>query len=133
MQLSPTLVPRCPGPQFFTPRTRPRNLVQADRDSSVQQSDKNFRFQAEKVGNTLFLMRMENGGPMEIIDDIVGYGHAFPKAYTTWDAGCEGSESHQRLITYNLGDLKCIVRYEADGYLPGKLDEDHPLKHVGDL
>jgi hypothetical protein len=64
--------------------------MQANVGPSMQRSDKNFRFHAEKVGNTLFLMRMENGGPMEVIDGVVGYGHAFPQVYTTWDVGCEG-------------------------------------------
>ncbi|KPI40319.1 uncharacterized protein AB675_7605 [Cyphellophora attinorum] len=101
--------------------------------SFVNQAEKNFRFYAEKIGSTLFLMHVENGGPMDIIKDVVGYGHNFAEAYTTWDEGCKGSETHQRLIAYNLGGLRCVVRYEADGYLPEKLDEGHPLKHVAEF
>jgi hypothetical protein len=29
----------------------------------------------------------------------------------------KGSETHQRVIRYNFGDLNCLVRFECDGYI----------------
>ena len=37
--------------------------------------------------------------------------------YTTWEKEVKGSESHQRVIQYFFGGLKCLVRFECDGYL----------------
>ena len=93
----------------------------------LTQKEKNFRFTAEKIGSTLFLIRKENT-PEDIIDNVYGYGHTFPEVYTDWGEACVGSESHQRLVSYSLGGIKCIIRSETDGYLPQKLDEDHHLR-----
>lgn len=50
-------------------------------------------------------------------------GHAFPERYTKWQDGVEGSVSHQRIISYDFAGLKCLVRFEADGYLEEELGE----------
>lgn len=83
----------------------------------VRKVDREFRMLVEVVGSTVFLIRRENS-PREVIQNVYGYGHSFPEAYTTWASGVKGSESHQRLIKYTFGDLKCVVRFEADGYFP---------------
>ena len=83
----------------------------------VRQVDKPFRFDVELVGDTVFFVRKEND-PKEIIEGVRGYGHTFPEAYTTWDEDVKGSETHQRVVRYKLGDLDCMVRFECDGYLP---------------
>lgn len=82
--------------------------------------DKPFRFNVELVGNTIFFVRKEND-PKEIIQGIHGFGHTFPEAYTTWERDVKGSNSHQRMVQYNLGGLKCVVRSESDGYLSEKM------------
>ena len=82
--------------------------------------DKSFRFYAELVEDTLFLVRKEIS-PTELLEDVRGYGHTFPEAYTSWEASLKGSVSHQRLIKYSFGGLTCLVRSEADGYLRKKL------------
>lgn len=78
-----------------------------------------FRFNVELVGETLFLVRHERS-PTELIEGVYGYGHTFPEAYTTWDAENRGSVSHQRLIKYDVGGLKIVIRSEADGYIKEK-------------
>ncbi|KAL1302759.1 hypothetical protein AAFC00_003107 [Neodothiora populina] len=78
---------------------------------------KPFGFLVELVGNTVFFMRREKS-PTQIIEDVRGFGHSFPARYCAWDAGVAGSDSHQRLIRYNLGGLACIVRSQTDGYPP---------------
>lgn len=80
------------------------------------ETEKPFRFLVEVVGETVFLIRTENS-PSEVIADIRGYGHSFPEANTTWDADLKGSDTHQRIIRYQLGHLNTLVRFEADGYL----------------
>lgn len=71
----------------------------------------------EVVGSTVFLVRRESS-PAQLIGGIYGYGHSFPEAYTTWSDEVRGSESHQRIVRYGFGGLDCLVRFEADGYLP---------------
>lgn len=75
-----------------------------------------FRFDAGMIGDTIFLIRREIS-PTETIKDVRGYGHTFPEHYTTWDPDVRGSVSHQRIIQYDFGDLRCLVRTETDGYV----------------
>ena len=84
------------------------------------ETEKSFRFLVELVGETVFFIRRENS-PKEAIADIRGYGHSFPEANTTWDADLQNSDTHQRIIRYQLGHLITIIRFEADGYLPEKV------------
>ncbi|KAF2837531.1 hypothetical protein M501DRAFT_906486, partial [Patellaria atrata CBS 101060] len=78
-------------------------------------SEKSFRILVEAVGNTVFFIRRENS-PKELIQGVVGFGHSFPEAYTTWDPDVKGSDSHQRIVQYDFSGLSCIVRLEGDGY-----------------
>ncbi|KAL9947570.1 hypothetical protein ACHAQF_007321 [Verticillium nonalfalfae] len=78
--------------------------------------DKAFRMLVNVVGSTVHLIRRENS-PKETIDGIRGYGHTFPDAYTTLDREARGSASHQRILGYCFGGLRCLVRHEGDGYL----------------
>jgi hypothetical protein len=81
--------------------------------------DRTFNFGAERVGNTLFLVRQTSAG--QLIEDVRGYGHSFSEAYTTWPPEVKGSASHQRLIEYTFAGLRFLVRSESDGYLPEKM------------
>ncbi|PHH61005.1 hypothetical protein CDD81_971 [Ophiocordyceps australis] len=82
----------------------------------VLEKDTALRMMLEVVGETIHLIRRENS-PTEQILGIKGYGHSFPDACTTWDAGLESSLSHQRVIRYCLGGLQVMVRFEPDGRL----------------
>ena len=84
---------------------------------------KPFRFCIEVIGNTVFFLRQVND-PKELIEDIRGYGHTFPEAYTTWDEGVKGSETSQRIVHYEFGGLRCMVRFECDGYLENSTAEN---------
>lgn len=88
----------------------------------VQGNDAAFRILVEVVDNTVCFIRRENS-PREFIPDVRGYGHTFPEAYTTWSAEVRGSESHQRVLKYKLAGFKCLVRFEADGYLPDLFEQ----------
>lgn len=112
----------------------------------LKNDDKTFRFTVEAVGRTVFFVRRENS-PDELIAGPRGFGptghgimipcplrstlsetdsrsaigHAFPDRYTSWPKGVESSASHQRIISYQFAGLKCLVRFEADGYLEKEL------------
>lgn len=86
-----------------------------------------FRMLVEVVGNTIFFIRRENS-PFETIPDVRGYGHTFPEAYTTWGAGVQGSESHQRLVNYVFAGMNFLVRFEVDGFLPALIPEGFKLQ-----
>jgi len=88
----------------------------------VRDIDKPFRFTVEVVGRTVFFVRRENS-PDEKIIGVRGYGHSFPDRYTRWETAVKGSASHQRLVSYTFAGLKCIVRFEGDGYLDDKLQQ----------
>lgn len=77
---------------------------------------KTFRFDVDVIGDTVLFVRKESS-PTELITDLRGYGHTFPEAYTTWDSEVRSSCSHQRIIEYEFGGLKFLVRTETDGYV----------------
>ncbi|XPT03396.1 hypothetical protein M3J09_012489 [Ascochyta lentis] len=81
----------------------------------VRGMDKAFRFSLETIGDTVLLIRREND-PKELIEGVHGFGHTFPEAYTTWPKDVQGSETHQRIVQYNLGGVRCLVRFECDGF-----------------
>ena len=111
----------------------------------LKNDDKTFRFVVETVGRTVFFVGRENA-PDELIAGPRGYGptghgmlipcsfvrpkltlagHTFPERYTRWPSDVEDSTSHQRIISYQFAGLKCLVRFEADGYLEKVLGEGH--------
>jgi hypothetical protein len=79
-------------------------------------ADKAFRLSVQAIGKTVFLIRKEND-PKELIEGVRGFGHSFPDAYTSWPSEVKGSETHQRIVQYQLGGLQCLVRFECDGFL----------------
>ncbi|PNH30211.1 hypothetical protein VD0002_g4046 [Verticillium dahliae] len=70
--------------------------------------EKPFRMLVNVVGSTVHLIRREKS-PNETIDDVRGYGHTFPDAYTTSDREARGSASHQRILSYCFGGLRSVV------------------------
>lgn len=95
----------------------------------IRGEDKHFRLLVELVERAVFFIRRENT-PRELIPDVKGYGHSFPEAYTTWDADVEGSVSHQRVLSYRFGGLGFLMRFEGDGYILAK-GEDEKDSHIG--
>ena len=93
---------------------------------AARSQDRTFRFYAEMIGKTVFFVRKENS-PKEVIKDVRGYGHTFPEAYTRWKDDVKGSVSHQRIIRYEFGGLKCVVKSESDGYYEDLAAESESL------
>lgn len=82
----------------------------------AQLTDCNFRFNIQVVGKTTFFVRKENW-PSMFVQGPRSYGQAVEKAYKSWEADVERSEYHYRLLQYDFGGLRCLVRSECDGYL----------------
>lgn len=75
-----------------------------------------FTIEIEVTSNTAIFCRAETEthtfiGPL----DFRGYGHDFEKAFTVTQVS--GSTGHHRIISYNLGDFRFMVRYETDAYV----------------
>lgn len=49
-------------------------------------------------------------------------GSYFQAAFTTSESGLENSSSHHRVVRHALGDLRCVVRFEADACCEEKED-----------
>lgn len=97
----------------------------------IRGEDKQFRCLVELIEGAVFFVRRENT-PRELIPNVKGYGHSFPEAYTTWDAVVKGSVSHQRVLSYRFGGLGFLVRFEGDGYISARgEDEKNSLSHTG--
>ncbi|KAK4865173.1 hypothetical protein LT330_001796 [Penicillium expansum] len=88
---------------------------------------KPFRILVEVLGKTVFFIRRENS-PTETIPGIRGYGHTFPEAYTRWGPNVDGSQSHQRVVEYEFAGMQCLVRYEADGFLPDLVPDPEEIE-----
>jgi len=80
----------------------------------VRSVDSTFRFDVELVGNTLFLVRNCKN---DVIPDVQGYGHSFLDTFTSFGQDDGKVKSHQRIISYDLAHLKCVIRFECDGYM----------------
>jgi hypothetical protein len=44
-----------------------------------------------------------------------GYGHEFEKAFLKFEEELKDRSTHHRIIEYEIGGMKWVVRYEADG------------------
>lgn len=75
-----------------------------------------FTIDVEVVKSTAMFCRAETKTVQYVgSHNFMGFGHEFEKAYTTNQL--DGSTGHHRIISYQFGDLKFIVRHETDGYV----------------
>lgn len=54
----------------------------------------------------------------EVLVGFRGFGFGFERAYTTWPGGLEGSMGHNRVVGYEVGGVRCVVRFEMDAWMP---------------
>lgn len=84
-------------------------------------SKDSWRVEVELVGDTMFLTRFEekNTG---WFNTGGGHGHEFENHFLKYDTNLRNSISHHRFVEYELGGMRCVVRFETDGYveLPSK-------------
>jgi hypothetical protein len=76
--------------------------------------DKALSCRAEVVGNTIILQRHQADN-VEVIDHFKGCREDFEKQYFEYRDDCKGSKSHHRILTYDLGGMKVMLRFAADG------------------
>ncbi|KAK4460748.1 hypothetical protein QBC42DRAFT_271706 [Cladorrhinum samala] len=60
---------------------------------------------------------------VETIVGFKGYARNFEKAYTKKRGGI-GTTGYHRIVGYNFGGLRCVVRCEADGYVGDESADD---------
>jgi hypothetical protein len=82
--------------------------------------DQSFRIDVKIQGGVMFLCRWEAELRRIILSSQnFGFGHSFEKATTIFDKTLGDSSGHHQVVRYNLGGIRCLVRYEADGYTNG--------------
>lgn len=93
-----------------------RQLLSFINPSLERRRSRNFTIHVEVVKNTAILCRV--GKPqLQFIrpGQHCGFGHNFEKRYTIHRV--KYSSSHHRIISYDFGALKFLIRHETDGYV----------------
>ncbi|KAL5501869.1 hypothetical protein ACEPAH_9130 [Sanghuangporus vaninii] len=75
-----------------------------------------FRIDLQLSGSTVLFARYEST-KVEVESGRLGFGRNFEQYTTKRLAGCESSTGHHRIITYDYGNLKLMVRFEVDACL----------------
>ncbi|KAL7279612.1 hypothetical protein ACG7TL_006018 [Trametes sanguinea] len=85
-----------------------------------QDSLKEFRIDLQLGGNKTVLMhRWEKRMRENVVPPKGGCGHNFEHESTSAAPGCQGSTGHHRIVQYDLGGLKMVVRFEVDACTAG--------------
>ena len=77
-----------------------------------------FKFGITVLGNTALLTRLED----TTRDVCVGFRAGFEKEFLQVSAAAQGSTSHHRIVTYEFGGIRFLVRYAVDAYLHGRAE-----------
>jgi hypothetical protein len=76
-----------------------------------------WQIEVEVVENTMIFTRWEKDSYRFVTGSFnSGYGHEFEKAFIKFNSDLEDSMAHHRIIEYEIGGMKWVVRSEADGY-----------------
>ncbi|KAL2822294.1 hypothetical protein BDW59DRAFT_180929 [Aspergillus cavernicola] len=104
------------GVDLVTDRNNIRKLLSFINPTTAKNGLEPFSIEVEVINNTAIFCRSETK-TVEVIGphQFRGHGHEFEKAYTTEQI--EGSTGHHRVISYQFGGMKLVVRYETDGYI----------------
>lgn len=108
-----------------------RNSLRKLLDFAAGKRQDPFRMDLHMVKDTLFISRKEkNARSMIHGSHNSGYGHSLEDVFTKPEDGLDTSSSHHRVICYDLGHLKCVVRFEVDAYYedPDDLSSTDPLQ-----
>ncbi|KAF8855691.1 hypothetical protein BDZ45DRAFT_654934, partial [Acephala macrosclerotiorum] len=95
-----------------------RNSLRKLLDFASGHRREDWRIEVELVKETLFLTRWEKNWVQIITGSFnSGYGHEFENAFLKFEEGLEDSSTHHRIVEYEIGGMKWVVRFEADGYI----------------
>ncbi|KAI9065981.1 hypothetical protein FKP32DRAFT_1566831 [Trametes sanguinea] len=83
---------------------------------------KEFRIDLQLGGSKTVLMhRWEKRTRENVVPPKGGCGHNFEHESTFAAPGCERSTGHHRIVQYDLGGLKIVVRFEVDACIAGSV------------
>ncbi|KAL4063769.1 hypothetical protein J3A83DRAFT_969411 [Scleroderma citrinum] len=97
-----------------------------------QQHDEAFRIDVDLVGKTCLLTRRDEV-TKETITEFRGFGHEYEKAATKPRRGSEAEVGHHRIVTYDFGGLRVLLRYEVDACTESKSDDSDLLTSFSSL
>ncbi|RAL06614.1 uncharacterized protein BO97DRAFT_409528 [Aspergillus homomorphus CBS 101889] len=117
---------------LITDRNNLRKLLAFINPSLSKHELKPFTIEVEVTNDTAIFCRAETKA-IDFIkpNEFKGYGHEFEKAFTT--SQIAGSTGHHRIISYDFGGLKLIVRYETDAYIELPEPQGQVESENGDL
>ncbi|KAI9034754.1 uncharacterized protein KD926_005703 [Aspergillus affinis] len=92
-----------------------RNLRELMNSTAGTNPQRPCRVGIRVVKNTILLSREVNPKTFVVRRNSDEWGYEFEKAYTRQPFFLKNSETHHRAISYTLGDVRTIVRYEVDG------------------
>ncbi|KAG6327426.1 hypothetical protein ID866_11663, partial [Astraeus odoratus] len=96
------------------------------------QRDREFRIDVDLVGKTCLLTRREET-MMETINEFRGYGHEYEQASTRAHRGSEDEIGHHRIVTYEFGRLKVLLRCSVDACTESGNEDDDLLAFFSSL
>lgn len=76
---------------------------------------KDWRIDVDIVNNTMILSRWESD-PTVLLNRVGSWGHSFKDKLVEPIGDLRNTFAHHRVVSYTLGGLKMVVRYEADAY-----------------
>ncbi|KAF8841510.1 hypothetical protein BDN67DRAFT_1068471 [Paxillus ammoniavirescens] len=102
------------------------NLRKLLRFVSGATDEKDFRIDIDLAGKTCLLTRREEK-IQETISDFRGFGHEYEQAATTATRGCERATGHHRIVSYDFGGLKVLLRFEVDACVAASASNEDEL------
>ncbi|KIK96154.1 hypothetical protein PAXRUDRAFT_139076 [Paxillus rubicundulus Ve08.2h10] len=94
----------------------------------VTKDEKDFRIDIDLAGNTCLFTRCEEKNQETIgRGDFRGFGHEYEEAATTATRGCEKATGHHRIVSYDFGGLKVLLRFEVDACVATSASKDDEL------
>ncbi|KAG7444159.1 uncharacterized protein BT62DRAFT_981780 [Guyanagaster necrorhizus] len=104
---------------FVTDRNCLRKLLRWIGGGNNERSMKEFRIDMQLAGKKTVLLNRWDKRYKEQASGY-SYGYGFEDHTTSPAIGCESSSGHHRIITYDLGGFKMVVRFEVDACISVK-------------
>lgn len=79
---------------------------------------KGEKFEKTWEGDTVVFVRTDEGTSRESIDNFRGFADDFENQYLEYSDDLEDSKSHHRLISSSFGEIRLLLRHQAEGHVP---------------